>query len=122
MIQFQHRPLLFVFRLIGLDKLGSPLGAWGLWLSPFLKCSIDHCMYGNFRPFSRICFCRSPPCNTTTQEQQRVKLHLSSASAPELQTLFTPLVQTPNPLVQKFEARPIITLFNSTELFVTFFV
>ena len=62
-------------RLIGLDKLGSPLGVWGLWLSPFLKCSIGHCMYGNFRPFSRICFCHSPPCNTTTQEQQRVKFN-----------------------------------------------
>ena len=62
-------------RLIGLDELGSPLGVWGLWLSPFLKCSIGHCMYGNFRPFSRICFCYSPPCNTTTQEQQRVKFN-----------------------------------------------
>ena len=32
-------------------------------------------MYGNFRPFSRICFCHSPLCNTTTQEQQRVKFN-----------------------------------------------
>ena len=32
-------------------------------------------MYGNFRPLSRICFYHSPPCNTTTQEQQRVKFN-----------------------------------------------
>ena len=74
-IQFQHRLFLFVFRLIGLDKLGSPLGVWELCLSPFLNCSIGHCIYGNFRPFSRICFCHSPPCNTTTQEQQGVKFN-----------------------------------------------
>ena len=32
-------------------------------------------MYGNFRPLSHICFYHSPPCNTTTQEQQRVKFN-----------------------------------------------
>ena len=32
-------------------------------------------MYGNFRPLSRICFYHSPPCNTTTQEQQRIKFN-----------------------------------------------
>ena len=32
-------------------------------------------MYGNFRPLSHICFYHSPPCNTRTQEQQRVKFN-----------------------------------------------